>query len=195
MPQCFASSSLPANAHIPGRLSRTLSTFWGTPVSLVLNATMFVVGITAGLIAHSSGLIADALDMLADTFAYGIALLAVSRGPRFKRNAAYSSGWILAVLGLGVLLDTGQRALGESEPVGWIMIASASASLAVNLMVLRLLAPFRKSEVHLRASWLFTRADVIANIGVIAAALLGIFTRPRASKLIDRHAIVKSRDC
>jgi Co/Zn/Cd efflux system component len=33
---------------------------------LVLNATMFVVGIAAGVIGQSSSLIADALDMLAD---------------------------------------------------------------------------------------------------------------------------------
>lgn len=94
-----------------------------------------------------------------------------------------------AVLGLGVLLDTGRRALGESEPVGWIMIASASASLVVNLVVLRLLAPFRKGEVHLRASWIFTRADVIANVGVIAAALLVIVTASNIPDLIVGVAI------
>ena len=35
-------------------------------IALALNATMFVVGLIAGLIAQSSGLLADALDMLAD---------------------------------------------------------------------------------------------------------------------------------
>jgi len=30
----------------------------------------------------------------------------------------------------------------------------------------------RSGEVHLRATWLFTRADVVANLGVILAGLL-----------------------
>jgi Co/Zn/Cd efflux system component len=45
-------------------------------VALVLNATMFVVGLTAGIKAESTGLIADSLDMLADASAYMIGLLA-----------------------------------------------------------------------------------------------------------------------
>jgi hypothetical protein len=45
-------------------------------IALGLNATMFVVGLVAGLIGQSSGLIADSLDMFADAVAYGIALSA-----------------------------------------------------------------------------------------------------------------------
>jgi Co/Zn/Cd efflux system component len=135
---------------------------------------MFVVGLTAGLMAHSSGLLADALDMLSDSFAYAIALAAIGRQALFKRRAAAASGWVLAVLGVAVLVDSARRAFAAEAPLGWIMVASATASLIVNGTVLRLLAPFRKGEVHLRASWIFTRADVIANLGVIVAALLVI---------------------
>ena len=158
-------------------------------IALVLNAAMFLVGTMAGLIARSSGLLADALDMLADTFAYGIALFAIGRSATFKRNAALSSGYVLALLGLGVLVDTARRAMGDAEPIGWIMVASASASLIVNVTVLRLLAPYKKAEVHLRASWIFTRADVIANVGVILAAALVIATASRIPDLIVGFAI------
>ena len=72
-------------------------------VALGLNATMFVVGIVAGLIAQSMGLIADSLDMLADASAYGIALLAWARSASFKASAAQLSGTLLLVLGLGAL--------------------------------------------------------------------------------------------
>ena len=139
-------------------------------IALVLNAAMFVVGALAGLIAHSSGLLADALDMLSDSLAYAIALIAVNRSREFKRRAAVVSGWLLAALGAGVLFDTTRRALGSAAPEGWIMIGSSVLSLIVNLTVLRMLATFRKGEIHLRASWIFTRADVIANAGVIVAA-------------------------
>ncbi|MFM0367090.1 cation transporter [Paraburkholderia sediminicola] len=51
-------------------------------VALMLNATKFVVGMAAGLWAQSSGLMADALDMLTDATAYGLGLMAVTRGMR-----------------------------------------------------------------------------------------------------------------
>lgn len=44
---------------------------------LGINALMFVVEMSAGLIAQSAGLIADSLDMLADAAVYGLALYAV----------------------------------------------------------------------------------------------------------------------
>ena len=30
----------------------------------------------------------------------------------------------------------------------------------------------KSGEVHLRATWIFTRADVVANVGVVVAGLL-----------------------
>src|SRR5699024_1374588 len=52
------------------------------------------------------------------------------------------------------------------------MIGIAFVSLAVNTIVLRLLGRFRQGEVHLRATWLFTRVDVIANVAVILSGVL-----------------------
>ena len=147
--------------------------------ALLLNAAMFVIGGTAGLIAHSSGVVADALDMLADASAYAIALVAVGRTALFKQRAAFTSGWILAILGATVVVDAIRRTFGESEPDGWIMLPIATLSLIVNAAVLRLLHPFRKGEVHIRATWIFTRADVIANLGVIVAALVVLATGTR----------------
>jgi cation diffusion facilitator family transporter len=141
-------------------------------VALALNATMFVVGMIAGLWAQSSGLMADALDMLADASAYALALLAVTRGAAFKRNAARWSGSLLLILGLGILIDVIRRGFTGSEPLGPAMMAFSLASLAVNVTVLRMLGKFRNGEVHLRATWIFTRVDVIANVGVFLSGLL-----------------------
>lgn len=158
-------------------------------IALALNATMFVVGIAAGLVARSSALLADALDMLADSTAYGIALLAIGRAAAFKRHAALASGVILAILGVGVIADAVRRALVGGEPEGWIMALIALLSLIVNASVLKVLAPYRKGEVHLRAAWIFTRADVIANLGVISAAMLVIATNSGTPDLLVGAAI------
>ena len=57
-------------------------------IALLLNVGMFVIGTTAGVLSQSNGLLADALDMLTDAIAYVLALMAITRGPEFKKNAA-----------------------------------------------------------------------------------------------------------
>lgn len=141
-------------------------------IALVLNAAMAVIGGLAGWIAQSTALLADALDMLADATAYTIALLAIGRSALFKIRAATLSGSILLALGVGVLFEVGRRLNYGAEPLSEWMIGTALLSLVVNLTVLRLLAPMKSGDVHLRATWLFTRADVVANLGVIIAGLL-----------------------
>ena len=141
-------------------------------IALVLNAAMAVVGGLAGWIAQSTGLLADALDMLSDATPYAITLFAIGRSALFKVRAATLSGGILLVLGGGVLFEVGRRLIYGAEPLSEWMIGTALLSLVVNLTVLRLLAPMKAGEVHLRATWLFTRADVVANLGVILAGLL-----------------------
>ena len=141
-------------------------------IALALNAAMAVIGGIAGWIAHSTGLLADALDMLSDATAYAIGLVAIGRTARFKANAAWLSGSILLVLGIGVLVEVGRRVLQGAEPLSGWMIGTALLSLVVNVTVLRMLSPLKSGEVHLRATWLFTRADVVANIGVILAGVL-----------------------
>ncbi len=141
-------------------------------IALVLNAAMAVIGGFAGWLAQSAGLLADALDMLSDATAYTIALMAIGRSALFKIRAATLSGSILLVLGVGVLVEVGRRLMYGAEPISEWMIATATLSLVVNLVVMRMLAPMKSGEVHLRATWLFTRADVVANLGVILAGIL-----------------------
>ncbi|HMP57164.1 MAG TPA: cation diffusion facilitator family transporter [Novosphingobium sp.] len=158
-------------------------------IALALNLAMFFVEGAGGWIAGSSALIADALDMLADASAYAIALLAIGRSGLFKARAAGINGVVLLVLGLGVLADVVLRYLAGEPPAGLTMIAIAALALGVNAYVLRLLAPQRDGEVHLRATWLITRADVIANAGVIAAGLVVLATGWREADLVVGAAI------
>ena len=153
-------------------------------LALALNATMFIVEFIGGVIGESSGLIADSLDMLADASAYGIAIAAVSRGARFKVRAATISGTILFLLGLGACVAVIGRALTGSEPESLVMAALATPALIVNTIVLRLLSTHRHGEVHLRATWIFTRADVIANLAILIASLLVFVTGSRYPDLV-----------
>lgn len=153
-------------------------------LALALNAVMFVVETTSGIIGHSTGLIADGLDMLADAAAYAVALLAIGRSGVFKSNAAMASGILLLVLGCAVLLDVVRRAISGEPPEGLLMVVVASVALVVNATVLKLLGRYRDGEVHLRATWIFTRADLIANVAVIASGIAVLATEIRALDLI-----------
>ena len=77
----------------------------------------------------------------------------------------------LLLLGLGVLFEVGRRVVYGAEPASGWMIGTAAVSLIVNMSVLRMLAPLKSGEVHLRATWIFTRADIVANVGVIVAGI------------------------
>jgi Co/Zn/Cd efflux system component len=46
-----------------------------------------------------------------------------------------------------------------------------------------MLGKFRHGEVHLRATWIFTRVDVLANLGVFASGLAVWLTGLRMADL------------
>lgn len=141
-------------------------------VLLLINALMFLVEIVAGLVGQSTALIADSLDMLADASVYGVALYAVGRSVHMKIRAATLSGVLQALLGIGVLVDVLHRFIAGSEPVSSLMIGVGLAALAANTTCLALIARHRHGDVHMRASWIFSKNDVIANLGVISGGLL-----------------------
>jgi cation diffusion facilitator family transporter len=153
-------------------------------IALMLNVMMFVAGMAAGLWAQSTGLLADALDMLADASAYALALIAVTRTTAFKQYAARWSGVLLLILGLGIVMDVVRRGLLGSEPQGHVMIVFSLVSLAVNVSVLQMLSKYRNGEVHLRATWAFTRVDVLANLGVFLSGLVVMLTGFRFADLV-----------
>lgn len=146
---------------------------------LAINGGMFVAEMILGIVADSTGLVADSLDMLADATVYGIALWAVGRAASAKRGAARFSGWFQIALAVGVLLDIIRRFIYGSEPDIWFMLGVGVAALIANVTCLALLAKHRKGEVHMRASWIFSKNDVIANTGVILAGGLVHFTGTR----------------
>ncbi len=141
----------------------------------VINGVMFLVEIVAGIIGDSTALIADSLDMLADASVYAIGLYAVGKSLLVKARAAQLSGIFQVLLGLGVLLDILRRAVLGSEPEPSFMIVVGLIALVANTVCLILIHKHRNGEVHMRASWIFSKNDVIANLGVISGGLLVIW--------------------
>lgn len=115
---------------------------------LGINAFMFLYEITLGLIAQSTALIADSLDMLADATVYAISLYAVGKS------------------------DVLRRFIHGSDPVSTLMMGVGVITLVANVVCLSLISKHRDGGVHMRASLIFSKNDVIANLGVIVAGAL-----------------------
>jgi Co/Zn/Cd efflux system component len=139
---------------------------------LSINAFMFVAELTLGWFAQSAGLIADSLDMLADATVYGLSLYAVGKGITKQVRAARVSGYLQIILGLGVLFEVLRRLLFGSEPQSTLIIVVGSVALLANIICLVLISRHRDGGVHMRASWIFSTNDVIANLGVIVSGIL-----------------------
>lgn len=140
-------------------------------IALGLNFLMFIIGIVTALKADSTALLADSFDMLADASGYGVSYLAVGHTLFFKRSAARWNGAMLGILGMGIIAEVVWRYFTGSVPQGSWIIAYSILSLTVNVSVLRMLARHKHGEIHMRASWIDTRADVIVNVGVLLSGV------------------------
>jgi cation diffusion facilitator family transporter len=146
---------------------------------LAINASMFVFEIAFGWLSESTALIADSLDMLADAIVYAIALYAVGKSIQHKASAALTSGYCQLGLGILILLDIARRLYGDSEPHSWFMINVGLVALVANVICLILIRKHNNGEVHMRASWIFSANDVIANLGVVIAGILVMLLEER----------------
>ena len=151
---------------------------------LGINATMFVIEMGIGLLADSTALIADSLDMLADAVVYGVALYVIGKSLLHKANAARISGFFQMALGLLIIIDIVRRSIYGSEPVSGLMMAMGAVALVANVICLVIIRKQKNEEVHMRASWIFSANDVIANLGVIFAGVLVFWLDSRWPDLV-----------
>lgn len=141
-------------------------------IVLGLNAVMFFVEFIAGWIANSTSLMADSLDMLADAVVYSLSLYAVGKTIIQKARSALVNGYLQLCLGVFVLVHIGWKIYTQATPDEFIMTWVAVLALVVNVSCFLILYQFRQGDVNLRASWICSRNDMLANCGVIIAALL-----------------------
>ena len=136
---------------------------------LAINAAMFVVEGLAGWWAESSGLLADGLDMFADAAVYAVALYAVGRGAALQLKAARFAGVLQLLLGLGLFVQVADHVLYGSETLAGAMMGVSLLALVANVACMVLIAGHRDGGAHMKASYIFTANDALANLGVIVA--------------------------
>jgi cation diffusion facilitator family transporter len=139
-------------------------------VVLVINAVLFVVEAAAGLVAHSTALLADSLDMLGDALVYGFSLYVLWRSAEWKAAAAVLKGAIMAVFGVGVLIEAVYKAIAGVVPMAETMGIIGLLVLLGNGLCFLLLFRHRSDDLNMRSTWLCSRNDILANLSVLIAA-------------------------
>ena len=181
-------------------------------IVLGINAVMFLVELTGGIVSGSVSLLADSLDMLGDALVYGFSLYVVARGAHMKAQAALLKGGIMAAFGLFVLGQAVHKILFPHVPVFETIGGIGTLALAANGLCLFLLWRHRTDDINMSSVWLCSRNDIIANVSVLFAAagvwltgsgwpdvivgfaLSGLFLRSAYSVLRDASVALRKVD-
>ena len=143
---------------------------------VALNLGFGVVEIVGGLIADSQALMADSLDFMGDGTITLVGLLALGWTASARARTAYAQGIFLLALGVSVIGVAAWRAMTATAPEADLMGGIGLAALAVNVTAALILSRFRDGDANVRAVWLFSRNDALANVAVIIAAGLVAWT-------------------
>ena len=139
-------------------------------IVLILNLIMFFVEGIAGWLAQSNSLMADSLDMLGDAAIYGFSLFVLQLAPIWRTRSGILKASIMSLFAFGILGSTIYRGFHQVVPIASTMGIVGSLALVINLFCAYLLLQFRDDDINMRSAWLCSRNDVLANLGVLAAA-------------------------
>src|ERR687891_514666 len=132
-------------------------------VVLIINGILFVVEAAAGLLANSTALLADSLDMLGDSLVYGFSLYVLWRSAAWKAKAALLKGAVMAMFGVGVLLEVTYKTISGIVPSAETMGVIGLLVLLGNGICFLLLFTHRAYDLNMRSTWLCSRNDIMAN--------------------------------
>ena len=139
-------------------------------IALILNATMFLLEVSASFFAQSVSLQADSIDFLGDAANYGVSLFVLGHSLKWRARASQLKAASMAAFGIWVIGTAIYNAVVRSNPHAEMMGAMGLLALAVNVGVAIMLFRHRNGDSNSQSVWLCSRNDAIGNIAVIAAA-------------------------
>jgi cobalt-zinc-cadmium efflux system protein len=171
-----------AHNHASGANSRMLG--W----ALALTTAFLIAELIGSFVFNSLALLSDAAHMFTDSAALAIALAAIRIGQRpaddartfgYRRfeilAAAFNALLLFAVAGY-VLYEGIKRFFQPTEVESTGMLVVAAIGLGVNIIAMKLLAAGKEQSLNVKGAYLEVWADMLGSIGVIAGALLIMFT-------------------
>ncbi|MGE0681799.1 MAG: cation diffusion facilitator family transporter [Candidatus Binatia bacterium] len=140
-------------------------------VVFAINLVMFFMEFGGGLLARSTALLADSLDMFGDAAVYAVSLYVLHKSEQWQARAALLKGLLMAGFGAAVLVEVLQKVIAGVVPTASLMSMFGLLALLANTTCAVMLLRFRTGEINMRSTWVCSRNDVIANLGVVVAAL------------------------
>lgn len=139
---------------------------------LTINATAFAMMVTAAISSGSSSLLSGALDNLGDTLTYAMSLAVIGAASVAKARVALFKGLLIFGAALAVVGQIVWRIAADVDtPVFETMGIAAVLNLGANFLCLRLLYPYRNSDVNMSSVYECSRNDIMEGFAVIAAAV------------------------
>ena len=157
-------------------------------IVLAMTASFTVAEVVGGLLTGSLALLADAGHMLSDNLSLGLALFAAWLSGRpetpeksfgYKRAeilAALANGVTLVAISIWIFIEAYSRLREPSEILGGPMLAVAALGLVVNAAGAMILSRSAGENLNAQGALRHVIADALGSVGVIAAALVIIFT-------------------
>lgn len=108
--------------------------------------------------------------MLDDALVYVFSLYAVARSARTKAQAALFKGILMAAFALLALGQVIHKLAVPQVPASGVIGGIGLLALAANGACFATLWRHRADDINMSSVWLCSRNDLIANLGVIAAA-------------------------
>jgi Co/Zn/Cd efflux system component len=110
--------------------------------------------------------------MFGDASVYALTLYVMDRGAAARARAALFKGSLMGMLGVAVLVQAVGRTMAGSVADASAMGIVGFLALVANVACLLLLLRHRADDLNMRSTWLCSRNDIAANLGVLAAAAL-----------------------
>lgn len=150
-----------------------------------LNLAYFGIEFTVARIIGSVSLFADSIDFLEDASVNLLILVALGWSVQKRARIGMGLAGILLVPGLATLWTAWEKFNMPIAPDAMLLSLTGSGALIVNLSCALMLARFREHGGSLtKAAFLSARNDAFANVAIIGAALVTIYTRSAWPDLI-----------
>lgn len=157
-------------------------------LAMALTVAMMLVEFVAGILANSLALIGDAGHMLTHFVALAISFTAIliATSPASKRRtfglyrteilAALLNGVSVIVISLYIFYKAYLRVLRPERVASLEMLVVAVAGLIVNLIAAAILHKASREDINVKSAFIHLLGDTISSVGVIAAAVVIMFT-------------------
>jgi cobalt-zinc-cadmium efflux system protein len=157
-------------------------------IALALIVAFMAVEVVIGVAAHSLALLSDAAHMLVDAAALGMSVWAARLALRpaggrmtfgFRRAeilAAQANAITLLVLGFAIVVEALRRLDSPPHVHGTLVLGTAAAGAAVNVLALRQVARANRSNLNVEGSFRHLLTDLYAFAGTAVAGLVIVLT-------------------